>query len=99
VFGLLHGFGFASALAEIGLPRHELATGLLFFNLGVEVGQIAFIVVVAGVFLCWTRLLRSLDAERAAGIGARAARLAPYALGVPAAFWFVERTVAALAGA
>jgi hydrogenase/urease accessory protein HupE len=99
VFGLLHGFGFASALAEIGLPRKDLATGLLFFNLGVEVGQIAFIAAVAAVFFGWTRLLRSLGSERAAGIGAGAARLAPYALGVPAAFWFVERTVAALAAA
>jgi hydrogenase/urease accessory protein HupE len=99
VFGLLHGFGFASALAEIGLPRKDLATGLLFFNLGVEVGQIAFIAAVAAVFFGWTRLLRSLGPERAAGIGAGAARLAPYALGVPAAFWFVERTVVALAGA
>jgi hydrogenase/urease accessory protein HupE len=98
VFGLLHGFGFASALAEIGLPRNELAIGLLFFNLGVEVGQIAFIAAVAAVFFGWTRLLRWFDPARTTGIGAGAARLAPYALGIPAAFWFVERTVAALAG-
>ena len=43
VFGLLHGFGFASALGEIGLPRVEIAAGLLFFNVGVEVGQLTFI--------------------------------------------------------
>ncbi|MGD8341171.1 MAG: HupE/UreJ family protein, partial [Gammaproteobacteria bacterium] len=43
VFGLLHGFGFASALGEVGLPRNEVAAGLLFFNVGVEIGQLAFI--------------------------------------------------------
>lgn len=41
-FGLLHGFGFAAALADIGLPQTELITGLLFFNVGVEVGQVFF---------------------------------------------------------
>ena len=42
-FGLLHGFGFASALMEIGLPHDERVTALLFFNVGVELGQIAFV--------------------------------------------------------
>src|SRR5690606_2673867 len=47
-FGLLHGFGFASALGEIGLPRGELALGLVGFNLGVELGQLAFIAAAGG---------------------------------------------------
>lgn len=53
-FGLLHGFGFASALAEIGLPRTELGTGLLAFNLGIELGQLAFVAALWGL----TRLPR-----------------------------------------
>ena len=46
LFGLLHGFGFASVLREVGLPSAELPTALLFFNIGVEIGQIAFVVVI-----------------------------------------------------
>ena len=42
-FGLLHGLGFAGALAEVGLPHHAIPVALLFFNLGVEVGQLAFV--------------------------------------------------------
>ena len=42
-FGLLHGFGFAGALAEIGLPLSSIPVALLFFNVGVEAGQLAFI--------------------------------------------------------
>ena len=45
-FGLLHGFGFADALAETGLPDHAIPTALLFFNLGVEIGQLAFVAAV-----------------------------------------------------
>lgn len=44
-FGLLHGFGFASALMEIGLPQSERVTALLFFNVGVELGQLVFVAV------------------------------------------------------
>ena len=42
-FGLLHGFGFAGALAEVGLPHHAIPVALLFFNLGVEIGQLVFV--------------------------------------------------------
>lgn len=92
-FGLLHGFGFASALSAVGLPRTELATGLLFFNLGVEAGQIVFIAAVIALVYC----LRSL--QRAAVMpsgpvlaGAAFQRLVGgYLLGVIAVFWLVER--------
>jgi len=47
-FGLLHGFGFAGALAEVGLPHHAIPIALLFFNLGVEIGQLAFVAAVLG---------------------------------------------------
>jgi hypothetical protein len=42
-FGLLHGFGFASVLSDIGLPQTEIITSLLFFNVGVEMGQVLFL--------------------------------------------------------
>src|ERR1700683_3799238 len=45
-FGLLHGFGFAGALAEVGLPHHAIPVALLFFNLGVEIGQLVFVAAV-----------------------------------------------------
>ena len=48
-FGLLHGFGFAGALSEIGLPQGDIPLALLFFNVGVEVGQLLFIAAVLGV--------------------------------------------------
>jgi hydrogenase/urease accessory protein HupE len=97
VFGLLHGFGFASALGEIGLPRAELLTGLLFFNIGVELGQLAFIAGAAALLVGW-RAARALGSARDAQAGL-VERHAPvwgaYLLGVPAAFWTFERTFAA----
>jgi hypothetical protein len=56
VFGLLHGFGFAGALSEIGLPEHAIPSALLFFNVGVEAGELAFVVT---VLVVW-RLLRPM---------------------------------------
>ncbi len=96
VFGLLHGFGFASALQEIGLPTGELAAGLVFFNLGVEAGQIAFVLAAGALVLAARRLAvaRNLSWPRAAPA---AAVLGAYALGVPAAFWFLERLSGAFA--
>ena len=91
-FGLLHGFGFASVLQEIGLPRGELATGLLSFNIGVEVGQILFILAALGLFWMVRRALK-LGQSLSFGIAGRPRRIAGYALGIPAAFWFVERAM------
>jgi hydrogenase/urease accessory protein HupE len=87
-FGLLHGFGFAAALREVGLPPRELALGLLSFNLGVEIGQLAFIAVLVAILFALRRLVRSTT-WRATPALTRA--LAGYALGIPAAFWLVER--------
>jgi hydrogenase/urease accessory protein HupE len=86
LFGLLHGLGFASALGEIGLPDGEVATALLFFNLGVEAGQIAFILAVLALATGLLRLLK----QRAAGWQ----QVIAYGIGIPACFWFVERTLA-----
>ena len=87
-FGLLHGFGFAGGLIEMGLPGSEIPLALLFFNIGVELGQVAFILVV----LALARAFR--------GFGFRMPRwtqLVPgYAVGTLGAMWFIERTVALL---
>jgi hypothetical protein len=82
-FGLLHGFGFAGALNEIGLPQQAIPLALLFFNVGVEIGQILFI---AGAFIVWA-LLRPLLIRLP-----RTFEYAPaYAIGIVAAFWTIER--------
>jgi hydrogenase/urease accessory protein HupE len=84
-FGLLHGFGFAGALSEIGLPRGDIPLALFAFNVGVELGQLAFIAAVLGSLAILRRvaLLRSLERP--------VANAAPYAIGSLAAFWFVGR--------
>ncbi len=83
LFGLLHGFGFAGALREIGLPETDVPMALLTFNLGVEAGQL-LIIAVAVAFI---ELLR-----RFAPRALRPAVLAStYAIGTVASFWFIER--------
>ena len=52
-FGLLHGLGFAAALGEVGLPDREIPLALLFFNVGVEIGQLSFILAVIGIDRAW----------------------------------------------
>ncbi len=84
-FGLLHGLGFAGALAEVGLPSQAIPLALLFFNVGVEVGQIAFI---AAALMTWAVVSRV--PVRAP---AWAANLPAYAIGTVAALWFIERVV------
>ncbi len=84
-FGLVHGFGFASALIDIGLPRSDVPLALFSFNVGVEFGQLAFIAAVLG-FLTLAKQIRL-----ASVIGHRALPAANYAIGILAAFWFFER--------
>ncbi len=84
-FGLLHGFGFASALAEIGLPRQELPLALFTFNVGVEIGQVLF---VAAVLTLRASLLRCRLPEFAIRYAQPASS---YAVGTLAAFWFFQR--------
>jgi hydrogenase/urease accessory protein HupE len=82
-FGLLHGLGFAGALRDVGLPENAIPTALLFFNLGVEAGQLAFVAVVL-VLLALVRRM-SLAAP------VWSWRLAPYAIGAVAMYWTIER--------
>jgi hydrogenase/urease accessory protein HupE len=87
-FGLLHGFGFAGALAEVGLPRDAQLGALLLFNLGVEAGQLA-IVAVALPIAWWAR-------TRSPSFRSRFELGAGYALGGAASFWLIERVAAAI---
>ncbi|MGH1373471.1 MAG: HupE/UreJ family protein [Cellvibrionaceae bacterium] len=88
-FGLLHGFGFASVLQDIGLPQTELVTGLLFFNLGVELGQVMFI----GACACGVYLLKGLLKEGALD---RVQLVAIYCIGVLASYWMLDRAMGVL---
>ena len=88
-FGLLHGMGFAGALAETGLPQDNLPLALLFFNVGIEIGQIAFILVVVALWMLVRRPLAPWQD-----------RLLPipvYILGALSAMWCIERGLEALA--
>jgi hydrogenase/urease accessory protein HupE len=82
-FGLLHGFGFAGALSETGLPGDAIPSALLFFNVGVEIGQLAFVAVALGAFVLARRF--------ASNLVPRAVLATAYGIGTLAAFWTVER--------
>jgi len=87
-FGLLHGLGFAGALMEVGLPEGEIPLALLSFNIGIELGQILFVAVVAAVWwavgaasFSWPNWMRYAPA---------------YGIGTLAAYWFFERVYQAV---
>lgn len=85
-FGLLHGFGFAAVLSEIGLPQTERATGLLFFNVGVEIGQLIFVVLAI--------LLMRLVLFFLSGVQPILwQRPVAYGIGTLASFWLFERSM------
>ena len=86
-FGLLHGLGFAGALREIGLPAGEIPLALFSFNLGIELGQLAFCGLVLAAHAAATRL-------RLASPGRRGMMPAAYAIGSLAGLWFIERLAA-----
>jgi hydrogenase/urease accessory protein HupE len=82
VFGLLHGFGFASALKSLGLPQGDIPLALLFFNVGVEIGQLMFVAVI----LATMAMLRKIMT-----IPRKAIVTAAYSIGIVAAYWTLER--------
>jgi len=82
-FGLLHGFGFASALSHAGLPPGDVPLALLFFNIGVELGQLAFVAAVLLLIRASRAFMKSLPP--------RAELLPAYAIGSLAAFWLIQR--------
>ena len=85
IFGLLHGFGFAGALAETGIPENAIPIALVFFNIGVELGQLAFVavVLVTGWFLHQAKTVPLKTAEI----------YTAYVIGGVASFWTIERVV------
>lgn len=87
VFGLLHGFGFAVVLQELGLPSAMKAQALLFFNIGVELGQLAFIAAVLALVYSARKLIPPV-ARHQVVLG----NLAVYAVGICSAYWLLERS-------
>ncbi len=85
VFGLLHGFGFAGALTQVGLPQTAIPVALVLFNLGVELGQLAFVAVMLGLAALLLRWRERWPAWVEA--------LPPYAIGGCAAYWTLQRVV------
>ncbi len=92
-FGLLHGLGFAAVLKEIGLPQTEIPTSLLFFNLGVEIGQILFvgclIIIFRGIQVITLRLNK--QAEFSVTSMEKLEKTSAYIVGSLASFWMFER--------
>ena len=85
-FGLLHGFGFAGALSDIGFPQKDVPLALLTFNIGVEMGQLIFIGI---TFLLW-KVVQKINLPRPKWFW----KFVPYTMGSIAAFWLVERVLA-----
>jgi hydrogenase/urease accessory protein HupE len=89
-FGLLHGFGFASGLTTMGLPHAEIPLALLLFNVGVEIGQVGFVLLI----VLLERSFRTLEIR-----WPRFAEALPgYAVGSLGAYWTIQRTVMLIAG-
>jgi hydrogenase/urease accessory protein HupE len=89
-FGLLHGFGFASGLTSMGLPRAEIPVALLLFNLGVEAGQMLFV----WLIVLLARAFRTLDIRWPRWVEAVPA----YTVGTLGAYWTMQRTMLLLGG-
>lgn len=87
-FGLIHGMGFAGALSEVGLPHEEIPMALFSFNVGIEIGQIAFVILMAAVGWVIRQVLRDIPPWLA--------RLPAYGIGIMAAYWCFERTLSLL---
>ena len=85
LFGLLHGFGFAGALAEIGLPKDDVPLALLTFNLGVEIGQL--VIVAVALVVLW--LIRKYRDQLTQPVKTATA----YGIGIIATYWFIERMI------
>ncbi|MDF1877485.1 HupE/UreJ family protein [Sulfurimonas sp. SAG-AH-194-L11] len=85
IFGLLHGFGFSSALKSIGLPQDEIPLSLFAFNVGIESGQLLFIALVGSVLLQLKKYVPILD------IYFR--KIAPYFIGMLSSYWLIDRVV------
>ena len=93
LFGLLHGFGFSSALKEIGLPQSNIPLALFSFNVGVEIGQLLFIVV---LLVAWRLLTKTLAALPKLSLSSFVSTPLPekaiaYTIGAVSSYWLIER--------
>jgi len=99
-FGLLHGFGFASVLAEIGLPQGDLVTALFSFNVGIEIGQAIFVFCIVGIVSLARAALSLLERKRAQWRLSPTLHRAPqlgvaYGVGILASLWMLQRIAGA----
>jgi len=86
-FGLIHGLGFAEALKEIGLPQNEIVPSLIFFNIGVEVGQLLFVMAILLFVWIFKSLIEKHVYVYKMGMS--------YIIGIIATFWFLQRVLVA----
>jgi len=98
-FGLVHGLGFAAVLAEIGLPQTAVLTGLLFFNIGVELGQLAFVLVAMGLYALIAKALSKSSLPESSPSNLERwqsglQRFCAYGVGGISSLWLIERVVA-----
>ena len=94
-FGLLHGFGFAGALAEVGLPQHAIPVALLFFNIGVETGQLIFVAaVLSSIWLLRHVASQLVEVALVKRAFDRLDVTIAYGIGGIAAYWLIERATA-----
>jgi len=84
IFGLLHGFGFSTALKDIGLPQDEIPLSLFSFNLGIEIGQIVFIIVVSALLALAKRYIKKISNLDV---------LIAYMIGTISSFWLIQRII------
>ena len=93
LFGLLHGFGFAAVLQSIGIPANEVATSLLFFNVGVEIGQVLFVAGVIAILLAGRWIERWSGKRNTISVAALTRAKMPFAymIGSIATFWMIDR--------
>ena len=92
-FGLLHGFGFASALSDIGLPQTEIPAALLAFNVGVEIGQVVFVGAILSMVWIVTMVLRRVGVKRLDWLP-RIEKPLAYSVGSITMVWTIERVMA-----
>ena len=92
-FGFLHGFGFASVLRQVGLPQAELPIALLFFNVGVEVGQIIFVAFLLGLSTAAVFVRERSNFPVPTLKLLQTQKTIAYGIGALASFWMIERTV------
>ncbi len=85
IFGLLHGLGFANALFEIGIPRENIAASLIFFNIGVEIGQLIFIMTIVISIYMFNKLTTKYNNLIRLSVS--------YMIGIVSAYWFIQRSL------